>query len=213
MRTAPLPFRIAPLLLAVVEGASCAGGSRTPAPDVGSGTFNVLVSAPVTRYPVTAASVREIREQIRRDGPRANGRAWDGATEWSIRWNFRTVNPMRADCRVEDVRVEVRARITTPEWVPDVEADEATKVWWRRYEAALMEHEAGHARLAVAAGNEIQRSLERMRGDCRRLADEANAVGRRILDRMRRQQADFDAETRHGAIQIAAAVADTTNAP
>lgn len=176
-------------------------------PDVGHGGNGVVVRAPVTRYPITAATLQEIRQQIRRDGPRFNGRSWDGATRWNLQWRYRFKASPALGCEIDEIQVEVLAQITMPQWLPETESDEPTKVWWRRYEAALMEHEAGHARRAVDAGRRIRRTLAGTRGTtCDILGRDVNARAQRILEEMRLAQLTYDEETRHGGIQIAAAL-------
>lgn len=186
---------------------ACGGARHHDAPDVGRSGVGVTVLAPVKRFPITAATVAGMRAQIDRDGPRFNGRSWDGATHWNIRWNYSLRRDPGAGCRIHDVRVQVRAEITMPEWLPEAESDDETKLWWRRYESGLMAHEAGHARLAVEAGNRIRRALNgRMGMTCDALRLAADADGRKILDEMRTQQARYDVDTRHGGTQIAAAM-------
>lgn len=199
--------RFAATVLLCAPLAACAGASRHAPPDVGRGGVGVTVIAPVKRFPITAATVAGMRAELRRDGPRINGRSWDGATHWSLRWTYGLRNEPGSGCRVHGVRVEVRADITMPEWLPTVESDDDTKRWWRRYESGLMAHEAEHARLAVDAGNRIRRAVEgRIGMTCDALRASANAEGQKILDEMRAQQARYDIETRHGGTQIAAAM-------
>lgn len=202
----PSPRCAAAVLLCGIL-AGCGGARHHTDPDVGRGAVGVSVVAPVTRFPITAATVAGIRAQIDRDGPRFNGRAWDGATHWSIRWNYALRTEPGSGCRINDVRVQVRAEITMPEWLPSAESDDDTKLWWRRYESGLMEHEAGHARLAVDAANRIRRALNgRLGMTCAALGESANEDGQKILDDMRARQARYDIETRHGGAQIAAAM-------
>lgn len=188
-------------------GLACRGGARGREPIAGHAAPGVHVSAPVTRYPITAASLNEMRAQMRRDGPRVSGRAWDGATSWNIRWTY-SYRGSGAGCTLADVQVYVTAAVTMPEWRPEQDSDDATRLWWRRYESGLMTHEAGHARLAVEKANAIRRALLGLsRPDCTMLGTDANVLGRRLTDELRAEQARYDAETRHGATQIQASLA------
>lgn len=189
--------------------------SRQPSPvataDVGHGRIGVTVTAPVTRYRIESATLAEMRAEIRREGPNLNGRRWDGATTWRIGWTYGVAASGVSGCELRDVRVRVTAAISMPEWMPDAESDEATKVWWRRYEGALMKHEEGHARIAVAAANALHARLERMRAStCSLLHQDVSDLGRRHLADLRAKQAQYDADTRHGATQINAALASDT---
>lgn len=207
----PRDPRRAPRLLAVVLVSACTA-SREPSPvataDVGHGRVGVTVTAPVTRYRIESATLAGIRAEIRREGPKLDGRRWDGATTWQISWAYGTVAGGVSGCEVRDARVRVTAAISMPEWMPDAEADEATKVWWRRYEGALMKHEEGHARIAVAAANALHARLGRMRAStCSLLHQDVSDIGRQHMTDLKSKQARYDAETRHGATQINAALA------
>lgn len=201
------PARIAVSVLTVAIVAGCSSATTTERPDVGHGRFGVTVDAPVTRYRVTAATFAEIQAEIRRHGPRINGRQWAGATSYNMRWTYVTrPNPLTG-CELRDIRIALAAAITMPEWLPEEEADDETKLWWRRFERGLMDHEAGHARLAVNAANRLRDAMARLRaGDCATLQREANDLARRHLEQLRTAQESYDAETRHGGTQITAAL-------
>ena len=201
MRIAEWPIVSAAALTSVAV-AGC-GGARVPeAAEVDAGTAGVIVAAPVTRYPITATTVADMRAQVRRAGPTIDGRRWDGATRWTLRWQY-SVAREATGCTVKDPRVYVTAAITMPEWIPTAEADDATKLWWRRYESGLMTHERGHAQIAVDAASAMRRALLASRAPtCDDLRQEIVAIGEQAVARLRGAQAAYDLQTRHGGTQI-----------
>jgi predicted secreted Zn-dependent protease len=211
MRTATSSARRATQVIAAavvgVLATGCSGAASAERPDIGHGRFGVTVIAPVTRYPVTATSLGEIQSEIRQNGPRIDGKQWAGVTRYSMRWNYMArPNPLTG-CELRDIRIELTAAITMPEWRPEEEADDATKFWWRRFERGLMDHEAGHARLAVDSANRLRDALARLRaGDCNALHREAGAIAQQHHERLRIAQERYDAETRHGGTQITASL-------
>lgn len=188
--------------------AACASRPTAPATiapslELGKAPPGVRVTVTYKTYPITASTLREMRQAIASSGPMSGGRRWDGVTSASVRWYYRfDSSPTR--CLLRDQRTEVDVRITMPEWRPDAEADEDTKLWWARYHAALMEHERGHGRLAVEAAVEILRQLGRLPAStrCDEVSTRANQLGMTQVQLLRARQAEYDRETRHGALQI-----------
>lgn len=184
----------------------CSGATRSESADVHGGNSGVAISAPVTRYPVTASTLADMRAQVRRDGPSINGRRWDGATQWRMSWRYSMASDATG-CSVKDLRVSLTAAITMPQWLPTAEADDATKLWWRRYESGLMTHERGHAQLAVDAASAFRRALLTVRAPtCDNLRHDITALGEKFMNRLRDAQAAYDVATRHGGTQIAASL-------
>ena len=210
--------RLSRLLGSAAIGA-CA--SRPPAPaasapslDLGKAPPGVRVVVTYHTYPITASTLREMRQAIAGSGPMSGGRRWDGVTNASLRWQY-AFDSSPAGCRIRDERTNVDVRITMPEWRPDAEADEGTKLWWARYHAALMEHERGHGRLAVEAAAEIVRQLRLVPvgSRCEEVSARAGRIGPTQLQLLRARQAQYDRETNHGAVQIREATRLNAGAP
>lgn len=174
--------------------------------DLGRAPAGVRVLAPLRTYPVTSTTVAEARAEMRQAGPSFEGRRFNGGTQWRITWRYQ-LRPGAGACRFSDVRVQLEASITMPEWRPAADVDEEVKRWWRGYHAGLLHHERGHALLAVETAADIARELRRkVAPSCQELAAESERQGRRMLDELRSRQRAYDRETRHGATQIEAAL-------
>jgi predicted secreted Zn-dependent protease len=95
--------------------------------------------------------------------------------------------------------------ITTwlPRWIAPTNAAPGLREAWERYFAGLSEHEAGHARIALAAGVEIGKRTLEIGGqpDRESLRQKINEVALQIVNDHRQQETEYDQRTRHGATQ------------
>lgn len=200
------------LIGALLAAAGCTRAPRPaandPSLDLGPRPPRVTVEVRYATYEITAPTLAEIRAQLRASGPAVGARRWEGRTAAHINWTYRYDVPGRGTCRLRDPRAHVRVEITMPEWKPPVEPNEEAKRWWSRYHAALLEHERGHGRIAIAGAGRAVRALELASEStrCDELGARANADARRAIADLPARQAAFDRETQHGAIQIREAV-------
>jgi predicted secreted Zn-dependent protease len=198
------------LLVAFLQGCASAPKPLANAPkiELGPSPPGVSVRTSLRKYTITAASLRDIRRELARGPATFDGRRWAGVTNTYIRWNYQ-YRVGSGSCRLQSPRVELTVTITMPEWLPEGESDEDTKVWWHRYHAALFEHELGHGRIGIDAARRVARELDRgaSGATCQELGLRVNARAEAILADLRKQQAAYDAETRHGGNQISAALA------
>jgi predicted secreted Zn-dependent protease len=188
--------------------ALAAGCASTPSLDVGRIPPDVGVVATIRFYPVSAATLQQLRAEMRTVGPVAGGRRWPGTTHTRVRWTFRYLR-RGTGCALQNVRVRVTAEIRLPRWEPEEAPDSATLAWWQEFNARLLEHERGHVRVAVDGAREIAETLRRLEGgvSCDGLGMRANDAAQLILFRLRQRQVEYDLDTRHGARQPTDSVA------
>jgi predicted secreted Zn-dependent protease len=192
--------RIPALAITSLIVVACA---TTPHLEVGPVPAGVVVDSRLQYYEVSAASLTEIRQAMRQEGPRSEGRVWSAVTNWRLNWTYQYANHGTSGCELRRVHVRVQAVVTFPRWNPTAEPDSSLLAWWQQFNAGLAEHERGHAVIAVKAGGDIVRSLEGMTGiRCDLLGTQANAVGERLLFAAMTQQREYDRTTRHGQTQI-----------
>ena len=154
------------------------------------------------RYDVRGLTDRAIAASLAREARRVTGSRFRGRHDWRIRWEYRYAADDVAGCAITTSAVHLESTTVLPRWVDRVHADSDLITKWDRYIAALREHEEGHRDRAYRAAAEIQRALRRLRtSSCTLMAAEANRVAQDLLRRHRRQQADYDRETNHGATQ------------
>lgn len=191
--------RMPPLVTALALVAACVStpastGPVVPDPDI-------QVRERTIHYHVAGATVEELAASLDASALRVDGRPFRGTTDWNVHWRFR-YGPDGTGCRVTDVDVDLRVTTTVPRWDPPAEAERDLALRWAAYREALDAHEAGHRDLAVAAANEVRRTLAGLRtASCAGMSEEANARGRWVVERYRAEQRRYDRETGHGRTQ------------
>lgn len=161
------------------------------------------VSETVANYQVAGTTTSDLRAAMNAAGPldQNEGRRYDAHTRADIHWTF-TFAQTAGGCRIGDVKTSVNATYTVPSWLAGPKADGAARTKWASYRAALMEHERGHTRLAVATAQRIETAIRAAapRATCAELTAAANSIASNIIRNDRSQQ-DYDRATRHGAVQ------------
>lgn len=188
--------------LALLAGCASGGGrpESTVLPPIGRVPAGVQFASRVSEYPVTASTIAELRREMQRVGPVADGVRYAGATHWNLRWRFQYA-PGPAGCTLRTVSVVTETRIALPRWAPSTTPDPAVAEWWEGFRARLIAHEVGHVRLAVESAGAIVDALRPLTaGTCPALGARADAVAQGLLVEARRRQAAYDRDTRHGAL-------------
>ncbi len=148
-------------------------------------------------YGVTGANFREIRQSI------AAARPWkdpfDGDTRWTISWSF-TSSGNAAGCSAISVSTTTKITITMPRWTPPTDVAPETKERWTRYYTNLLQHETGHARIALAAAAEIRQRLSTVgiQPNCDALKSVINQRAENVMDDYRAREKEYDRRTNHG---------------
>ena len=161
-------------------------------------TSDFVVSVSTSTYDITGSTAEALRAQMDALGPGG----FDAYTSWFVRW---TVPDMVSDagCAPGEVKVSVLIVYNFPHWDPPADAPAALVDRWTAYTAALHNHEDGHKDIAIAAGQEVKRTLDALPAfpACDALQQAANTAGNRILDQHLQREAEYDRSTDHGATQ------------
>ncbi len=148
-------------------------------------------------YTVTGSDAPALYASMMLNGPRTyEGTVAYGQLQWQLQWRYGLFDPDPGPCRIAEIEVEMTVRMILPEWQrpPDAPADLVAE--WEAFFAALTEHEEHHRTIAIDAARDMIRTLKRMRASsCWSLRSDANAEGRRILERYQRKSEDYDRET------------------
>ena len=152
----------------------------------------------VTYYEVRGRTYDEVLADLQRLGPRTGGRTFFAEARSPMQWRWRIDRVGSSYCAISDVTVLVNAQITLPRWTPPSGTDAALVAEWRRFIAALEEHEAGHKDISARAGRDIASRLNGYSDICSIINTRANEIARSITERAVVEQRDFDAATRHG---------------
>lgn len=151
-------------------------------------------------YPVTGATLPEIRQSIRLSRPWKDRREVDGFTDWRVNWQFNMISTAEG-CQWSTFTTQTRITMTLPRWTPPTNAPAAVVHIWTNYYAALLRHEVGHGQMASAAADELQRRVKSSggAGDCESLKRILNGLGETVVAEFRQKDREYDERTRHGA--------------
>lgn len=154
-------------------------------------------------YDVEGESEAELRAALDAHGPEdTNGQRHDAYTAWHVTWRFPFAQAEEG-CTTGPVTTAVHINVTLPRWRGPVDEGDPLVKKWRRYLDALKEHESGHRETGFRAATDITEKLPELpaRATCEEAEEAANAAAREVLERYRALDAEYDAETRHGASQ------------
>ena len=153
-------------------------------------------------YPVTGATLGEIRQSINQARPWKGRSSLDGLTEWQVNWQF-DVSASATGCQWVSFNTKTTIKVTLPGWSPPTNTPPEVKEAWRRFFTALAQHEAGHAQIAQAAAKEVARRATQIgeATDCDSLKKTIHSVANQVIEDHRKQDKDYDERTEHGARQ------------
>jgi len=153
-------------------------------------------------YPVTGASVREIRRSINEARPWKDRQSTDAMTKWQVNWHF-TLSPSAGGCYCNTFSTTTTIAVTLPKWIVPTNAPESVKGIWARYFTALGKHEGGHGQIALSAAAELQKRSRTIGTlpDCETLKAKINGIGEQVVQDFQRRDKEYDERTRHGATE------------
>jgi predicted secreted Zn-dependent protease len=148
-------------------------------------------------YSVTGANFREIRQSIAASRPWKD--SFDGDTRWNITWNF-TLARNANGCSCSSFRTTTKITTTMPRWTPPPNVAPEIKEYWTRYYTNLLQHEAGHARIGLAAAAEIRQRLGEIgtQLNCDEVKRIINQRANNVVDDYRNREKEYDRRTNHG---------------
>ena len=148
-------------------------------------------------YSVTGANFREIRQSIAASHPWQDG--FDGDTRWGVDWKF-SLTEAASGCSCTSFSTTTKIVTTLPRWTPPTNAFPEVKEQWTRYFTNLAQHEAGHARIGIAAAIEVGKSLSQTgaQPNCEELKRTINERAGKIVDDYRAREKEYDRRTAHG---------------
>lgn len=151
-------------------------------------------------YPISGQTPQQLLEAMQDNGPAGDdGTRFHGYTRWNVRWQYRTATQGRR-CRIQSVDTRVSGEITLPQWSGEQDASAELRERWQRYSRLLREHEEGHYQFALQAGEDVRRELLTLSSNngCEALNEQANALGRSLIEVQRQREIAYDRDTEHG---------------
>lgn len=153
-------------------------------------------------YDVSGRSLRDVSGLILSASPiTIDGKKHIGYCHYDIRWQYRYASDS-GWCAITSVAVTVDITSTMPRWTDYPGAQPEAQEKWNSFFARLSEHEEGHARLYREAARDIEREIGSLkRRNCQELEEAVDETGNGLLKQLRTADEDYDAKTKHGALQ------------
>jgi predicted secreted Zn-dependent protease len=197
---------LAVAVLATACGSSSPKPALAPAPAPASAAAAATLPAPsvanqVQYYDIEGSSLAELREQIRRLGPKSGAESEDAQTIWDLEWTYDAA-PGPGGCVMRNVRVTLTLTVTLPRWAPPRDVPAAVLQGWQTYLQHLKLHESGHQAIAQRNARDLMAALMGMRATgCDELSRQASQTGERIVAEGRAKNRQYDVDTKHGQTQ------------
>jgi predicted secreted Zn-dependent protease len=158
---------------------------------------DVVRSESTEYYVVDGTTPAAIVENLKRSSPLNEGsRTYQANTRTDIRTTY-NIEQRGDSCRITNVIVYLRLTYMYPKLKHSVDFE--TRKWWRRFYRQLEKHEIIHGEISTKAAYKLNDTLENIPpGDCYNFKSTVKVKARRIMDRMKKDQAAYDALTQHG---------------
>ena len=154
-------------------------------------------------YPVSGRTSRDLKEQMKRNGPGAESKIWgDARTKWQVNWNYGLM-PVPGGCRIHKVATSVHVTFIMPRWTDPSDGNPELREKWNTFVKALQRHEDGHKEHGIHAAQEIESRVAGLQpmGSCGEVQKAANTLANGIVEKYKRQDLYYDIQTLHGTTQ------------
>ena len=158
-----------------------------------------IIREAIDRYEIRGGTARELRDEMKRLGPRRGGRRFYGYTIWKVTWK-RFFAMGGGEWMISSIDVYVDVTTILPYWNhSEIDADPVLVERWDRFLRALEAHENDHRRLGLEAATAVERRLRGLRAETLDDLDAAvHAAAMDAIDGYRETERRFDENTRHG---------------
>ena len=163
-------------------------------------TADVVKTMSTEYYPVQGTNPIAITADLRKNSPLNKGwEKYSANTRTDIKYSFKWQRRGN-ECTMKEVKVFVHLTYLYPRLVHSV--DRKTRNWWKEILAKLEEHELVHGEISVKAAHELSDELEAIRTEnCINFKAIVKNRANRIMDRLKRDQVEYDKLTQHGLKQ------------
>ncbi len=151
-------------------------------------------------YPVAGNTAEQLWADVLAKSPvRQNTKRHVAYTSWHVNWHFWWLEK-GGSCQISKVQTRLDIKYTLPRLKQSSSMPESVIARWEIYYVALIEHEQGHKDLGTKAANEIEQRISGMgsRANCNQLEQDANAIGKSVIDKYSRIEKEYDRSTNHG---------------
>lgn len=164
-----------------------------------SATLSPASAATLSRtysyFPIGGMTLPEIEKQLMTRGPKleSTGQRHPGATNMEFTTRIR-YGEGGGRCRIADVSVAVKAKVTLPSWRDRRRAEREVRLIWDTLSRDIKRHEESHLSIAKNHARLLEDTLKSLswKRDCRALAAEVQGTTARILAAHDAAQDEFD---------------------
>ena len=172
------------------------------------GTFGICelglhIFARHSFYRVEGATAPQLVAQIRDRGPLwSDGNRYEAMHTWKLNRTF-GLSQIGDRCVLSTPSIAVETEITMPHWEPPTTASPQLITNWNHYTKALEQHEDGHRRISLEAGEQVLQRLQTLPSytNCADLRAAAKTAVAEVLEHTNYQQREYDDKTQHGLVQ------------
>ena len=153
-----------------------------------------------TVYGYTASQVRTQLNQC--SGATQGASTYDALTNWWTNFAYNYYAKSSGLCALKDVAVGEHITFEFPQWSNTVNAEAGLNSKWQTYMSNLTTHEHGHRDLALQYSSTLYSGLVNFPDtNCGSIVQSANDYGNGIIASLNQVEANYDAQTNHGATQ------------
>jgi predicted secreted Zn-dependent protease len=162
-----------------------------------------IVNDPVAQYQIYGTTASQLRSQMRKCAPGANGDGgaeFTGQTAYTLTWQYGTT--VGDKCSVANAKVGLHIATILPSWRATSAAKTGLNTRWQGFMTNLTTHEAGHAALDKLYAQQVLNDLRTMPPmDCTKLETIVEHVVDSDVATLNMANANYDTTTDHGATQ------------
>jgi predicted secreted Zn-dependent protease len=195
----------------MVSVTTVAGEDSTVAATSGKSSSNHLknnVVPPVVKesyeyYEVCGCCEKDLHSDLKQKCIKwKDGRKYDSVTNWKVKRDYGH-NRTPQVCTTDSFMVTVDVVFHLPKWAQTGDASPPLVEKWDRYMEKLRMHEQGHRDRAVVAATELTRAVAELppASTCDVLDREVHNLFRSRLDKLIKDQEEYDNVTNHGVAQ------------
>ena len=147
-------------------------------------------------YTVSGKTAADLDKALSRSGPflKKTGRHHPGAAEIRFDAKVRYGRAPGKDCKVQDVYVNVHAKVSLPRWKQRRKATPELALIWDTLVQDIRRHEESHIVIARSFASRMEREIRglRSRTDCSVLRADIDKVTQRLMEAHDKEQQRFD---------------------
>ncbi|MHB8843381.1 MAG: DUF922 domain-containing protein [Nitrospirota bacterium] len=154
-------------------------------------------------YEVCGCDEEELHCDLKKKCVRwSDGHKYDSLTSWDVKWGHGYDRAL-GTCAVDSFKPIIEITFRYPKWKRTDDAPRPLMEKWDRYLKNLIIHENGHRDLVVKAASDLSHDVAQLSSapTCADLDRNVRSLFRKKMERMNKDQREYDETTKHGNTQ------------